>query len=528
MVIRSLECSLQHKQSRCRGVALAVDATGTRYELIVLLEIPPEVNGTSASTASSERVRLSKLSVESIVNGTVLHLSAPSDASSSQFSMHLRPNHLAIKEPETLAQFAAMLEEARARERQGAPVADDVPTSESVIKAHLDTYRARPRQPRRALNSISKYGHRPTSNLGGHGGEGGSGIGGSPAAGGVPPNKFYNAQSATFWGSSKGVSAGNRQLVAATTFTHASSQLLPASAPLGTTGAFAAAAAPSSPMLEEAPLSASRPKQLMGRLSSGLSSGPTGGALSARDRALLGNPQHARSAGGPTFGDPDAVGTDAKQPRLEQSTHASSLALQRQLYGQSAYPLVQPRRADTLALKPQQPALDSSRPAGGFGGGGGGFRNIGNTCYMNAVLSSLLGLPSFVSDVLSLLPLFQPSLGQHSGTQRPCPAPLPQCHVATAARRVRPASSFRLSRCSRRSPAPTAARAHPSRQPPAPACSCAGYALGSRIRLSLLGTSRHHAPASKRRGGRLHAATAQGCNLAPLCPVRHERSTGAR
>ena len=61
-----------------------------------------------------------------------------------------------------------------------------------------------------------------------------------------------------------------------------------------------------------------------------------------------------------------------------------------------------------------------SLPAGRAGGGGGiasvhsGFKNIGNTCYMNAVLSSFLGLPPFVSDVVSLLPLFQPVLGASS------------------------------------------------------------------------------------------------------------------
>ena len=32
-----------------------------------------------------------------------------------------------------------------------------------------------------------------------------------------------------------------------------------------------------------------------------------------------------------------------------------------------------------------------------------GFRNHGNTCYLNSVLQSLLGLPSFTGDMVALL-----------------------------------------------------------------------------------------------------------------------------
>ena len=43
-----------------------------------------------------------------------------------------------------------------------------------------------------------------------------------------------------------------------------------------------------------------------------------------------------------------------------------------------------------------------------------GFKNIGNTCYINAVLSALVGLPPFVADVLRQWPAFARPLGGNS------------------------------------------------------------------------------------------------------------------
>lgn len=58
-------------------------------------------------------------------------------------------------------------------------------------------------------------------------------------------------------------------------------------------------------------------------------------------------------------------------------------------------PLRAPAHAAQIAIRSAVKAPYADAPRGGAG-----FRNIGNTCYMSAVLAALMGLPTFVDDLL--------------------------------------------------------------------------------------------------------------------------------
>ena len=387
-------------------VGLRIARTVHTHELVVLYEKRPELPSRAPSEASYDRVQLAQLSVKEQSAG--LHLSATGRAGIAPLSLMVRPD-LVEGGIDALCEFAtALRRHADGSRAEPGHSADEAPLAEAIVKSHQEAVR-KPAAPRRSLPT-GLGGYKARSTLRGTANASGSPM--LPTS--IGAAAFYRKPMSALWGN-KVESSGARQLAATSAAAGPSPGRMAhhTSVPARAAGSPSASltAAASAPYGGGARSSPHRPSHPLASV----------GAGSARERALLGSSVSPgrRPVGGPKFGDDDddaplaprrisaleMMGRPAKQPRV-----ASSAPAHHHHPLPRPYPLHSHHASHPLATS----HAGGHALASGGGGGGGGFRNIGNTCYINAVLSSLLGLAPFVADVLALIPLFAPRLGQET------------------------------------------------------------------------------------------------------------------
>ena len=402
-----LDCTGTTKAGRCVGLRIASAGAG-EHELVILLQ-KPSGSDRAPPQAAADRIVLDGNLEARLHPRNSIHISK-ANPNGQNFSLTL---HASVQPPprgaggegyNALEAFVATLRQLTEGGLQlDSP--DGAPTFEAILKAHEQTVRSSS-QPaaRRGMPKIPG-GHKAKSTLGAS--SVGSSASRSPVSE-IAPKSFYrdagrDPSMPSMWGS-KMTSAGTRQVYAS----HATSS---APAPLGPD------APPHQPQQtsqlhhQHAPYASSR---LAG------SGAPSQHGVAAR--AMHGA---ASPAGGPKFGYGDDDGPRSasrrpdglERPPKQQRTFGAHGA-------QYDAPSRPPHPADAAhehRTREHAPAHgshalavrgSSGTPAGVSGAGG--FRNIGNTCYINAVLSALLGLRPFVTDVLSSIPLFAPRLDQSS------------------------------------------------------------------------------------------------------------------
>lgn len=421
-----LDAQLKHRDGKRTLVGLRIsrDKQARHLELVVCLETPHE-NTRAPSSAETERVPLSMVDIRDEQHG-VLHLSAHYPS----MSVQIRPHHVLGGES-ALAEFARFARLGKARDDD--PSLKEAPSSEAVIREFQESFAAgrvaqQPRDIRpRTLASMGLGGFKARSTLPGGPRQlpaGATTVTGSPtiASAGRSSASFGTGISSSLWGASKAASSGSagaRQYHSASVTSgaaghpnvissSASAQRVPSSSPRPSSSFEQAAAASARSAAQQA---------------------------SIRDRALGIAPASgsgSTGAGGPTFGyeEDEGRGGGGRGGSLRMPHPGGGARRSGGAGGPSAMPPTRLGLASSLASAQSfqtshyHSSLSSSsaldpRANTALGhvlghAGDGGFKNIGNTCYMNAVLSSFLGLNSFVADVLALLPAFQPKLGGKS------------------------------------------------------------------------------------------------------------------
>ena len=382
----------------------------------------------------------------------VLHLSAHYPS----MSVQIRPHHVLGGES-ALAEFARFARLGKARDDD--PSLKEAPSSEAVIREFQESFAAgrvaqQPRDIRpRTLASMGLGGFKARSTLPGGPRQlpaGATTVTGSPtiASAGRSSASFGTGISSSLWGASKAASSGSagaRQYHSASVTSgaaghpnvissSASAQRVPSSSPRPSSSFEQAAAASARSAAQQASI---RDRALGIAPASGSGStgagGPTFGYEEDEGRGgggrggSLGMPhpgggaRRSGGAGGPSAMPPTRLGLASSLASAQsfQTSHyhsslSSSSALDPRANTALGHVLGHAGDGGFTSSSALDPRANTALGHVLGHAGDGGFKNIGNTCYMNAVLSSFLGLNSFVADVLALLPAFQPKLGGKS------------------------------------------------------------------------------------------------------------------